>query len=324
MARNVVNQEALTEYLADFMDCIYEGEEYGYIEDTTKCQKWINTVARNHILANFPTEPYMKSRFEAPWIQAARTRGDDLVMVMFGSCDFDDQLCRIAYYIERSGISDVARLSWGDAIKQQIAWMAAEVERIAKEEAKWAAVGGAVPVCTFSDGKQVVELKTEAAVEDEARRQRNCLSSYTERVRQGRYRVLSVRDETGKSLISIGIHIDGTVDDIKETCNRQVQKSNQVYVKQVLQRIGVKNTRHFKWAKVAVASVQKTETVGLYERGNTKLTSLKPGEYKGNVDISHTKVKSLPENSTFHGHVYAQGIDLVIPKSTVVKGKVYS
>lgn len=322
MTRNVTNQEEVTEYLTEYLDYAYCGNGINQAQ-VEKCQKWLTTVARNHILAHFPTKPYKKQRgySEPIWIHAARARGDKLVEVQIGSQKDDELLDKLVDYIAISNISDIARLSWTDAVKQQAAHAKAEKERIKKEKEKWKALGGVLPVCTFSDGMKVVELKTADAVVAEGKRQHNCLTGYGNRVKNDGYRVFSIRTPDDKSLISIGVDEDNDLDDVKETCNKEVQKSNRVYVKQLLARLKVNGHGVFKATKPVAQ--KPVELLGVYHRGNTELTCLQPGEYKGNVDISHTGVKSLPENSTFHGHIYAHGLNLVIPKSTVIKGTIY-
>lgn len=59
---------------------------------------------------------------------------------------------------------------------------------------------------------------------------------------------------------------------------------------------------------------------GLY-CNNTELTSIPEGRYNGNCDVSYTKLTSLPENSVFEGNVYARGIEITVPKSTIIKGR---
>jgi DNA-binding transcriptional MerR regulator len=331
MARNVYNQDEITQELKDFMDCCYEDfDGYAAIEDQSvadKCTAWLTTVARNHLLATLPGKRIKRTGPGMPdWAKAALKRGDELIRVEISATRYNE-LCGLVEYIALSGISDVARLSYPQALIQRKKFVEERAAAKKKELERIKALGGALPVCTFSDGLKLVELKTGDAVRDEAKRQKNCLANYARRVEHGDYRVFSIRDQADKSIISIGLDDDNELDDVKETCNSEVRAERREHVRLALHRIGAKQSylpKYYKTKQKIVVVKKEVVLPGLYARNDKSLTSLESGEYKGNVDISGTSIKSLPANSVFHGHIYAQGLKLNVPKSTVVHGKIYS
>ena len=350
MARNIVNQQEIT----DFIDHIITNHSNG----EGKVEKWMKSVCRNYLLNDYSYVETYKVTFRSPqWAKDAYKRGDQLLNVLLTK-NFKSEVTLIGKWLKQCDVKDITRVSYADALahakqlkKQQ------DEEEIRKKASK-----GVELLCNFSDGVKAVVVKDSAAIRFEGQRQKNCLADYIYNVKRGDYKVVSIRDQNDKPIVSIGYNVcDNNLvfQQARQKCNDDVAKNNRPYVQLVNQKLKARCSDKRFWSKktnttkvgkhvvltgqpitnlniaevfgnlniskTKIAELPKGLKVhgGLYA-SDTAITAIPAGEYHGHVDISRTKVTALPENSVFHGNVYCNGLNqLHIPKTTTIKGKVY-
>lgn len=289
-------------------------------------QKWLKSTAKNYFLKN-QSNYSLLSDIEIDFyehdltVKTALEKNEELVKVIING-KTQRRLEHIIHYFENTKeLREINRVSYPVAFKKSLDWTKQLNKLKDKNILKAFDEEGLKILHTFENGYKLVKLTTKENFDREGNLMRHCVAGYYERfIREKTFMILSVRDKENKPLATIEAKMKFDtlrIEQIKGRSNREVYDYETAKLFFDYLESNVKNyllvDESALGPKVYDSRKNKKIPLLLWDKG---------GIINSDLNLSNSRVSTLPPNLTIKGNLILDNSSIVMLEDVIVEGYV--